>query len=105
MWGFADLGPVMPRRKRHSCASLSQLPHLAKGGRDMGHPRACRYHSPNSQKTVTVYNRQAFLDSFMFNLETLVDVIALVASNDRDRAVLWQEASGNWLPISSRELL
>src|ERR1700761_7399195 len=41
----------------------------------------------------------------MFNLETLVDVIALVAKNDRERAVLWQDASGNWLPISGRELL
>jgi long-chain acyl-CoA synthetase len=41
----------------------------------------------------------------MFNLETLVDVVALVASNDRARAVLWQDASGNWLPLSSRELL
>jgi long-chain acyl-CoA synthetase len=41
----------------------------------------------------------------MFTLETLVDVVALVATSSRERAVLWQDASGNWQPISSRELL
>ena len=41
----------------------------------------------------------------MFNLETLVDVVALVAASKRERAVLWQDASGNWHPISSDELL
>ncbi len=41
----------------------------------------------------------------MFTLETLVDVIALVAASNRERAILWQDASGNWHPLSSRELL
>jgi long-chain acyl-CoA synthetase len=41
----------------------------------------------------------------MFNLETLVDVIALVAANHRERAILWQDAAANWRPISSGELL
>ena len=41
----------------------------------------------------------------MFNLETLVDVVSLVAASKRERAVLWQDSSGNWLPISTDELL
>jgi long-chain acyl-CoA synthetase len=41
----------------------------------------------------------------MFTLETLVDVVALVAKSNRERAILWQDASGNWQPISSRDLL
>jgi long-chain acyl-CoA synthetase len=41
----------------------------------------------------------------MFKLDTLIDVVALVAASKRQRAVLWQDASGNWLPISSDELL
>src|SRR6202789_2657467 len=41
----------------------------------------------------------------MFNLETLVDVVALVAASKRERAVLWQDESGNWHPLSSAELL
>jgi long-chain acyl-CoA synthetase len=41
----------------------------------------------------------------MFKLDTLIDVVALVAASKRPRAVLWQDASGNWLPISSDELL
>jgi long-chain acyl-CoA synthetase len=41
----------------------------------------------------------------MFTLETLVDVIALVAASNRERAIMWQDASGNWHPLSSRELL
>jgi long-chain acyl-CoA synthetase len=41
----------------------------------------------------------------MFKLDTLIDVVALVASSKRQRAVLWQDASGNWLPLSSDELL
>jgi long-chain acyl-CoA synthetase len=41
----------------------------------------------------------------MFKLETLVDVISLVAASKRERAVLWQDSSGNWLPISTEELL
>jgi long-chain acyl-CoA synthetase len=41
----------------------------------------------------------------MFKLDTLLDVVALVAASKRQRAVLWQDASGNWLPISSDELL
>ena len=40
----------------------------------------------------------------MFKLETLVDVIGLVEASKRERAVLWQDASGNWRPISSGEL-
>ena len=41
----------------------------------------------------------------MFNLETLVDVVALVAASKRERAILWQDAAGNWHPMSSGELL
>jgi len=41
----------------------------------------------------------------MFSLETLVDVVALAATSNRERAVLWQDASGTWHPISSGELL
>ena len=41
----------------------------------------------------------------MFKLDTLIDVVALVAAGKRQRAVLWQDASGAWLPISSDELL
>jgi len=41
----------------------------------------------------------------MFNLDTLVDVVALVAASKRERAVLWQDESGNWHPLSSAELL
>jgi long-chain acyl-CoA synthetase len=41
----------------------------------------------------------------MFKLDTLVDVVALVASSKRERAVLWQDASNTWHPISSDELL
>jgi long-chain acyl-CoA synthetase len=43
--------------------------------------------------------------AFMFKLETLVDVVALVEASKRQRAVLWQDASGNWLPISTDDLL
>ncbi len=41
----------------------------------------------------------------MFKLETLVDVVALVAASKRERAVLWQDASHHWHPISSHELM
>jgi long-chain acyl-CoA synthetase len=41
----------------------------------------------------------------MFKLDTLVDVVALVAASKRERAVLWQDASHIWHPISSDELL
>jgi long-chain acyl-CoA synthetase len=41
----------------------------------------------------------------MFKLDTLIDVVALIAASKRQRAVLWQDASGNWLPLSSDELL
>ena len=41
----------------------------------------------------------------MFKLNTLIDVVALIAASKRQRAVLWQDASGAWLPISSDELL
>jgi long-chain acyl-CoA synthetase len=41
----------------------------------------------------------------MFKLDTLVDVVALVAASKRERAVLWQDASNIWHPISSDVLL
>lgn len=41
----------------------------------------------------------------MFKLETLVDVVALVAANKRERSVLWQDAHRQWHPLSSDELL
>jgi long-chain acyl-CoA synthetase len=41
----------------------------------------------------------------MFNLETLIDVVSLIAASKRERAVLWQDTSGNWLPISTDQLL
>jgi long-chain acyl-CoA synthetase len=41
----------------------------------------------------------------MFKLDTLVDVVALVAASKRERAVLWQDSSNHWHPISSNELL
>src|SRR3984885_2386764 len=41
----------------------------------------------------------------MFNLETLVDVVGLIAASKRERAILWQDAAGNWHPFSTRELL
>ena len=41
----------------------------------------------------------------MFNLETLVDVFALIAASKRERAILWQDAAGNWHPMSSKELM
>jgi long-chain acyl-CoA synthetase len=41
----------------------------------------------------------------MFNLETLVDVVGLIAASKRERAILWQDAAGNWHPMSTGELL
>ncbi|HTZ58425.1 MAG TPA: long-chain fatty acid--CoA ligase [Acidobacteriaceae bacterium] len=41
----------------------------------------------------------------MFKLETLVDVIGLVAASKRERAVLWQDGPGRWHPMSSDELV
>ena len=41
----------------------------------------------------------------MFNLETLVDVVGLVAAGKRERALLWQDAAGAWHPMSSGELM
>src|SRR5271156_6808625 len=41
----------------------------------------------------------------MFNLETLVDVVGLIAAGKRERAILWQDAAGNWHPLSTGELL
>jgi long-chain acyl-CoA synthetase len=41
----------------------------------------------------------------MFNLETLIDVVALVAARKRERAILWQDASANWHPMSSDEVM
>jgi long-chain acyl-CoA synthetase len=41
----------------------------------------------------------------MFKLETLVDVVGLVAAGKRERALLWQDASGAWKPMSSAHLM
>src|ERR1700684_204832 len=41
----------------------------------------------------------------MFNLETLVDVVGLIAASKRERAALWQDAAVNWHPLSTGELL
>jgi long-chain acyl-CoA synthetase len=41
----------------------------------------------------------------MFNLETLVDVVALIAASKRERAILWQDAEAQWHPLSTGELL
>jgi long-chain acyl-CoA synthetase len=41
----------------------------------------------------------------MFNLETLVDVVRLVAAGKRERALLWQDAAGSWQPMSSNALM
>jgi long-chain acyl-CoA synthetase len=41
----------------------------------------------------------------MFKLETLVDVIGLVAASRRERAVLWQDSGSQWQPMSSDVLL
>jgi long-chain acyl-CoA synthetase len=39
----------------------------------------------------------------MFKLNTLVDVIGLISSSKRERAILWQDASGKWNPISTTQ--
>jgi long-chain acyl-CoA synthetase len=41
----------------------------------------------------------------MFKLETLVDVVALFAAGKRERAILWQDAAGNWHPWSTDQLM
>src|ERR1700689_4904621 len=41
----------------------------------------------------------------MFNLETLVDVCALIAASKRERTIVWQDAAGNWHPMSSGEMM
>ena len=41
----------------------------------------------------------------MFNLETLVDVVALIAASKRERAILWQDPAAHWHPLSTGELL
>jgi long-chain acyl-CoA synthetase len=41
----------------------------------------------------------------MFKLETLVDVVGLVEASKRERAVLYQDNSNKWQPISSDSLL
>ena len=41
----------------------------------------------------------------MFNLETLVDVVGLFAASKRERAILWQDAAGNWHPWSSDQIM
>src|ERR1700744_1841192 len=43
--------------------------------------------------------------ALMFKVDTLIDVIALLAAGKRQRAVLWQDASGSWLPTSSDDLV
>src|ERR1700733_6369510 len=40
----------------------------------------------------------------MFNLETLVDVVTLIAASKRERAILWQDTAGNWHPFSRTEV-
>lgn len=40
----------------------------------------------------------------MFHLRTLIDVFARVVSGDRERALLWRNAAGDWEPIASRQL-
>jgi long-chain acyl-CoA synthetase len=37
----------------------------------------------------------------MFKLETLIDVVGLVAASKRERAILWQDAAQAWQPMSS----
>jgi long-chain acyl-CoA synthetase len=41
----------------------------------------------------------------MFKLETLVDVVALIAASKRERAILWQDTAAHWQPFSTAELL
>jgi long-chain acyl-CoA synthetase len=41
----------------------------------------------------------------MFNLETLVDVVGLIAASKRERVILWQDSAANWHPMSSNQLL
>ena len=43
--------------------------------------------------------QRSYNHPFMFKLETLVDVVALVSASKRQRAVLWQDPSGNWHPL------
>jgi long-chain acyl-CoA synthetase len=40
----------------------------------------------------------------MFKLNTLVDVLALISSSKRERAILWQDTAGTWSPISTAQL-
>ena len=40
----------------------------------------------------------------MFNLKTLNDVFFEVVAGGRDRAILYQDAAGNWQPISANQL-
>ncbi len=41
----------------------------------------------------------------MFKLDTLVDVIALISASKRERAILRQDPTGNWIPISTAQLM
>ena len=41
----------------------------------------------------------------MFKLETLVDIVGLVAAGKRERTLLWQDSSQQWQPLSSSQLL
>src|SRR5450631_3901457 len=40
----------------------------------------------------------------MLDLKTVNDIFFMVASSDRERAILWQDADNQWQPISSAKL-
>ena len=40
----------------------------------------------------------------MLDLKTVNDIFFMVASSDRERAILWQDADNQWQPISSAQL-
>ena len=58
----------------------------------------------SSGKPTPVHN-PALQSSRMFKLETLVDVLTHIAASKRDRAILWQDTTGAFHPISSDDLL
>src|ERR1700761_9802408 len=41
----------------------------------------------------------------MFQLKTLVDVVALFAAGEREPALLWQDLSGDWQPMSTAQFM
>jgi long-chain acyl-CoA synthetase len=97
--------------------SLMKAAHAAVGGascRKSGYVGRKRRAKPDHSSPSIVHQISApiQLTTFIphphtasFKLDTLIDVVALVAASKRQRAVLWQDASGNWLPLSSDELL